>query len=193
MLDLPPALDLSELRVCRACSDVFGPFRWAGELDAVQRCGCGRPHRDEPRWPGFDFNRVVELCWICASVAGRSGSKWCTFGCIDCHAWSRDLMQRLGRWVIPIGRHTLHHAVGLEGGRDISDAEIERFADASRSIFEAIERLNEWRTLRLATNLDALGFEPSPSVSLTAYLAAAVTLDKGVAREDLLRWWTATN
>lgn len=192
MLDLPPELDLSALRVCRSCAEVFGPFSWPGEIDAIQRCGCGRPHREDARWPNFDFNCVVELCRICASVGIRSGSRWSTFGCAECHPWSRDLMMRAGRWVIPIGRHSMHHAIGIQGA-DVDDAEIQRFADACTSLFEGMDRLEEWRSLRLAVNLDALGFDDSPTVLLTTYLAAAVRVDKAAARDELLRWWVATN
>jgi hypothetical protein len=87
------------MEICRACLGLRGPV--ADGL--TQRCAC---ERAEPLWPGYDYNRTIELCRCCGAKTVPSGSRWSLFFCETCHA-AVLAHNRVDDRVIPIGRHSL--------------------------------------------------------------------------------------
>lgn len=132
---IPGALSkASQLLVCRTCGEISGEGWWK------QRCSC-EPQDDEP-WPGYDFNTAVELCYCCGQVPLRSGSRWSIWFCEGCRKLVLGLNRSLGRYAVPIGRHSLHGGISLNGSA--SDLDIEIFTATFKNISEAMDRVREW-------------------------------------------------
>jgi hypothetical protein len=79
-----------------------------------QRCRCQDKSMEAP-WVGFDFNTEVELCYCCGAEAITSGSRWSSFYCEECREQVLKLNRSVGRWVIPIGRHSVMHGLLVAG------------------------------------------------------------------------------
>ena len=84
----------------------------------------------------------------------------------------RELDRGLGRWLIPIGRHTAMHGLLLPAAETVEPQQVERFATGMRGLFDAMGRLHDWRAELVGRNLAALGFPPGVDVDLVRYLAA---------------------
>lgn len=167
--------DLSQLEICPECRTLRGP--WApSTLDrdsVVQSCDCDRPQRDGSveKWPKFDFNTAVELCYCCGLVPLRSGSRWSVWHCNECKIRVLALNRSFGHAVVPIGRHSLMHNVGLSGS-DIEDSSaIQRFVSEQHDLRDRTDRLEEWKVQRVLFNLEQLGLDPTEPVSLQHYLS----------------------
>ena len=164
-----------------------GPWRrWRGNTDEfVQRCGCERSAQAEREavWPGYDHNTVAELCRCCAIEIVRSGSKWSTWFCPDCRERVTALNARMGRCVVPIGRHSLMNGVSyrpVPGGMD--DEALTAFADQLHAFFEAAGDTDGWRLRILTGHLAALGLTGATEVPMRDYLARAARA--GLSKTD---------
>jgi len=178
--------------VCGACGRVRGPWRFAGlstdsdsgdlDLPFTQRCECDR--RDEPLWPRFDYNTAVHLCWCCAAEAVPSGSRWSLFLCPDCKELAVALMRREGRFIVPIGRHSLMNRVSVTGA-DLTAGRASATHAARRLVRFGgrITAAAAWGDERALANLAALDVEKSDTIALRDYLrrVAALGIDKAAA------------
>jgi hypothetical protein len=107
---------LARFLVCADCGELRE--RSKGELPALrQLCSCEERElratgaRPIPRWPGYDFNVKAELCRLCASEVLWSGHRYCVWFCGPCRDAVREANERLGGYVIPVGRHSVHAGV----------------------------------------------------------------------------------
>jgi len=105
-----------------------------------QRCGCEGSDEDPwGLWPRtgahFDFNCYLELCRCCCVEPIRSGSRWSLFFCEECKARVFALNRALGRWVVPIGRHSAMHGILVRGDEAVDPQVAERFVGAARGLF----------------------------------------------------------
>jgi hypothetical protein len=172
------------MMVCRACEDVVGWFyrldgMLAGQHQLLQRGRCARhpPLAGAPRWPRFDFNRGVDLCYCCAIEPLATGSKWSVWFCEPCKQQVGLLNARHGRCIVPIGRHSVHRGHLLRA-EDLDDAiVVESFVGAFESGSVAIRTLADWQRVAVVRNLDALGDDDRLEVPALEYwreVAAAV-------------------
>jgi hypothetical protein len=171
--------------LCPVCFTVRGPLeveRDTGGRDRyAQRCHCRRTGGTGERWPGFDFNTVVELCYGCGIEPIRSGSRWSIFFCSDCVDRAVAINRKHGQWIVPMGRHSIMHGAGL-GTEDAA----EPFTRQVLSLPDAIDHLARYardrvrrNVLFLATAL-RLDFDPgdrSTGIDLAAYVDAARECD----------------
>lgn len=134
-------IDHAHMRVCRICGRLAGggPDSVVG-VSRAQRCDC-RP-RGEQTWPGYDFNLAVELCRCCGQVALRSGSRWSVWFCRGCLGLARELNHVLGRYAIPVGRHSLHGGIALAG--ETSKLDVALFAARWSNASVASGAVDRW-------------------------------------------------
>jgi len=131
--------------VCTTCGELYQ--RGVGDASA-QLCSCRRT-LDQERWPGFDFNERVTLCYCCLAAVLPSGSKFSVWFCDRCRAEVDRLNQWFGRTVIPIGRHSFMTSGGLAAGRPREAEELDAFADRLYDLMtvmsDGIDRVYEYR------------------------------------------------
>ena len=165
-----------------------------------QRCRCR--HVDEPTWPRYDFNEHLHLCECCRLVPLRSGSRWSVWFCDECKARVRDLNHTLGRYVIPIGRHSLMGGIGIAGA-ELAHARhgdavvlIERFSIQAGRWSESMDHLNAFAANRTVFLTGAVGLEVTRDVRLDIWLERVRPLadaephefGKEGSFEALVRW-----
>jgi hypothetical protein len=114
-------VDYSAMAVCGDCFEIYGPWRYKQEISKRpnsvlwQFCGGECPSRNkkpgitlkdesEEKWPGFDFNTIVELCYCCGQEELKSGSRWSVWFCEECKEKVIDFNTRFQQTIIPIGR-----------------------------------------------------------------------------------------
>ena len=175
--DLGP---LDGLEICPECRTLCGPcVPSLGNCTRtlVQECRCERRSRPRgechPDWSGFDVPMAVELCRCCGRVPLRSGSRWSVWLCEDCKTRVLALNHRFRRTIVPIGRHSMMHGIGLSGpatGTAEDDAAVTEFCASANGLFRAIDRLEEWAGERVAYNIYRLGLDVDAPVRLTEYL-----------------------
>jgi hypothetical protein len=101
-----------DLELCTRCGELRGAVAWTDgrqQRRLLQECACQRALRSEatPRWWGFDFNVVAELCRVCGSTVLPSGTRFSPPVCADClscglqsradarlEEWSREALTR---------------------------------------------------------------------------------------------------
>ena len=204
----PRCYYLGEMLLCPHCGEIFGPWGcWetTGEnsSDTVpelpprenwsmaewQHCGCPRqnPEKPEPRWPGFDFNKLVELCHCCGLEPVRSGSKFSVWFCEECKERVCRLNAEYQRVVIPLGRHSVHSGLLLTGSQAKDPAEVSYFVHRVREMEESIDRVRKAARASVLLNLQKLGFPLTECVLLWKYLSAPgrAQLDKAEAFQRL--------
>lgn len=163
----PDSIDT--LRVCTTCGRLFQDLP---DREQPQRCEC-QHDSDAPSWPGYDFNERASLCRCCGREVLSSGSRWQVWFCDTCSHDVKELHNRLGGWVIPIGRHSMMHGISIKGGDVDDDKGTKEFVNASRSLFRAIDLLDEWHDRWVIELIRKSWFAKYPSVSLHTYLASA--------------------
>ncbi len=174
----------SDVWICRECGDPYERERGDGLL---QRCGCRR-HRDAPRWPGFDYNERVRLCECCHAEALPSGSRWSVWFCAECKHRVVALNTAAGWPVIPIGRHSLMHGIGLDASAltPQDHALAEALADETRSFFDRVGILHEHAQRLCLATLEALGIQED--IRLDSYLGRlrrAAVADPAFSKETM--------
>ncbi len=135
--------DLRNLKICRKCfalygtmaykdfgicncfsvepgMPLYGTYTLKNHQKVYQQCHCNKTQ--EKNWAGYDFNMKYELCWCCGLEIIPSGSKFSSFYCRDCKERIWYLNQKLGRCVIPFGRHSVMNGV-IGTGKDIGNKE----------------------------------------------------------------------
>ena len=198
--DQPKESTYPRFLLCGTCHELFEQEPQAG-FPSAQLCRC-HPS-DEPTWPRFDFNEHLRLCECCRLEPLRSGSRWSVWFCEECKTRVRSLNDRLGRYAIPIGRHSMMGGISLHGPELVSaDDEllrdlIDRFVDVTNGLWGAMDRLREFAADRTAVLVRGVGLHPGQDVRLTTWLqrlrpvAAAVPQDFGKegSFEALVRWF----
>lgn len=161
--------------VCADCFEIYGPWHYKGEavgipdINFFQLCARDCPSRNqkpdmpfkeagEAKWPRFDFNRVVELCYCCGQEVLKSGSKWSVWFCKECKERVIEFNTQYQRTIIPIGRHSLMAGYRL-GHNEVHNPEmIKTFTENVNNLFSSIDCLTKWKKFILAENFKTLGY-----------------------------------
>jgi len=164
--------------ICGRCHAVRGgPIGIVDGVTVWQRCDCtpaGGLH-EQPRVG--DFNTALELCRACGLVLLQSGSRWSVWFCEPCKTQARSLNERMGRCVVPIGRHSLMNRITV---RSAAPADIEAFAGRLSTLFDATGAIRQWSRTVVRENLVAAGRPHEVDVDVESYLASV----RGVASSD---------
>jgi len=201
---LKRCVDYSAMAVCGDCFEIYGPWRYkqhtAGRpnLALWQLCDRECPTRSkkpgltqkagpEEKWPGFDFNTIVKLCYCCGQELLLSGSRWSVWFCEECKKKVVNFNTRFQQTVIPIGRHSLMAGYRLGGCDVLRPQKIEVFVSSVKGLFARIEMLDDWRKNVVAENFRALGY--SGDVLLMDYLEdVKAKLNRGKAFDSLVKF-----
>jgi hypothetical protein len=177
----------ARMDVCGECGELSGAFvDVADAVQRTQRCRCagGAAGEEEASWPGYDFNRGLELCRCCAGALVSSGSRWSSFFCDACgddiHTWNRTGAggipdDREPRGANVSGGQALPESAHAPAGARVAGAALAR---RSHALAARIAYLDAWRLRRIR---DALG-KMNGRTGLPDYLAA---VRAGPARQDL--------
>jgi hypothetical protein len=163
--------------VCGTCGDLFQTEPSEG-IETPQRCGCDRKEADDPRWEHHDFNEHLHLCRCCRAQACHSGSRWSQWFCDECRLRVIALNRAVGRYLIPIGRHSIMAGVGIHGPAvaDADAREVERllagFHAGITGLIGGIDRLWDASTKRSDELRAALGFGSHEHVPLPTWIRA---------------------
>jgi hypothetical protein len=94
-----------DLELCTRCGELRGAVEWTdgrAQRHLEQECACQRALRSDavPRWWGFDFNVVAELCRVCGTEIVPSGTRFAAPVCDACRARGLEVHrdQRLEEW-----------------------------------------------------------------------------------------------
>jgi hypothetical protein len=142
-------IDFTDVFICAECFEIRGCWKSHGEV-FHQRCRCEESTLsvpDEP-WFGFDFNKLVELCYCCGAELVESGFESSVWFCGECKQRVEKLNEAYGRSVIPMGRF------------DSTDQD------------NAVTTLKSWMRQIVWDNLRASGFSEADQVPLGTYLEA---------------------
>ena len=156
--------------VCGRCHEVRGgPIGTVEGVTVWQRCDCARSEGLPPQPRIGDFNTEIELCRSCGLVPLRSGSRWSVWFCGPCAKQASSLNERVGRCVVPIGRHSLMN--GVSASND-STEEIEFLAAQLPLLFDAMTVIERWARRVVRENLVAAGQPHDVDMDLSSYLAS---------------------
>lgn len=186
--------------LCGTCQGLY-EGRPSPGFATPQRCRCR--HVDEPRWPRQDFNEHLHLCECCRLVPLRSGSRWSVWFCDECEARVTDINQTVGRYIIPIGRHSLMGGIGIAGAelaradQRRRDELVHRFSVQAGGWSESIDHLNAFAANRTAFLSEAVGLDATCDVPLDVWLEQVQPLadaephefGKEGSFEALVRWF----
>lgn len=163
-----------QMHLCTACLKIGGPWREYGDPQRLllhQVCLCER-QRDAgsdasapDRWPGFDLNEAVTLCYCCGIELLNSGSKFSQWFCDDCKQRVLRVNEELRFYLIPIGRHSL-----MAGLRLNNRQEIEAFVQRWGGVVERMHLLDQWSLSVRRESVEMLG-QGLQTVTLPDYLA----------------------
>jgi hypothetical protein len=170
--------ELEGMAVCGDCGDAVGPVPgWGG---AIQRGPCPvHAHTDgDPRWTRGDYERGVQLCQCCGTVALASGSKFSVWFCATCKQRVLQLNRAHGRCILPLGRHSVHAGFLLPGAEASNPVSVHCFLTAVNSLNEPRQLTSEWGRLVVPMNLQELGLDASSVVSAGQYVELAGGIDK---------------
>jgi hypothetical protein len=146
--------------ICPTCFEIHGRLCLRGFRSGVydQLCPCD-PEPTHPHvgtWRGFDFSTLIELCYCCGRRPIRSGSRWSPFFCEDCKPRIRELNERVGFALVPIGRHSIMNGVFFT-----AETPPALIVGATRFLFARIDDLRTWRREVVRENLERLGLPHS--------------------------------
>jgi len=155
------------LEICTTCLELRGPYRGH---DNVCACDVEAWEPDRPARAGDLTNNVI-LCHGCLAELVEGSSRWSSFYCDPCRTWVRDTGRRLGRYIVPIGRHSIMNGTYWlsEDGQLHTDAQVTAFADQLSASFASIDALYQLTNRRLRSRLTVLGID-GDAIEVTAYL-----------------------
>ena len=171
--------------VCIRCGCVYGPV--SSQYD--QQCDCVPGKKRQKKWPRYDFNEEVTLCYCCGQEALESGSRWSVWFCEECKRKVVKFNTRFQETLVPIGRHSLMSGYCLNRD-DIDDSEeIGAFVSGVNQLFDRMGVLLEWRAVVMRGNIATLGCHQD--VRLADYLRdVKLALDKSKAFDRMLRFFS---
>ena len=137
----------------------------------------------------LDHQTVAELCRSCGVELLASGSRWSVWFCSECKDRVRDLNDRVGECVIPIGRHSMMNGVALPGDQARDEDEVAAFVDKLQGFFETTTRLSDWAAEIIRRNCTRVGIADRDAVPIGEYLQAVSQLNREAAFEEMKVWW----
>jgi len=146
-----------DLELCIRCGELRGAVEWIdgrARRRLLQECACQRALRSDarPRWWGFDFNVVAELCHVCESTVVPSGTRFAPPVCSSCRAQGLRLRpggtvtrQRLGEWSREaLTRNLLDAGLAHRSVVPLADyVEVVAFVDREQRVDECITFLDD--------------------------------------------------
>ncbi|MFP5255368.1 MAG: hypothetical protein ACLGI8_05890 [Acidimicrobiia bacterium] len=158
------------LRICGTCHRLRGPVPDHDD-GAEQLCDCTpqEVRHAQPLWGG-DHNTYAELCRCCGLRLLSSGSRFSVWFCDYCKPLVVTLNRQLGRYLVPIGRHSIMSGVAVRPAEVGFTAAAELLADITHEMIAGIGNIKDWARTVVARNLEVLGFEPDTDVYLGKYL-----------------------
>ena len=171
--------------VCIQCGRVYGPVTSQYE----QQCECVSGKKRQKKWPRYDFNEQITLCYCCGQEALESGSRWSVWFCEECKGKVVKFNTRFQEALIPIGRHSLMSGCCLNQD-DIDDPEeIGAFVSGMNRLFDRMDLLLEWRATVMRENIATLGRRHN--LRLVDYLRdVKLVLDRSKAFDRMLRFFS---
>ena len=150
------------------------------------RCWCQPPNEElsaEARIPS-------RLCAICGLTIVGAVGRWTRLVCVPCMCDAQVLNQAAGRFVVPIGVHSLMNGVSIAADID-DDATIQRFVANLRIVSIGIAELQE-RGAAVVLNRchDLGGVAAGGVVPISSYLEACA--QAGITRELAMADFVAT-
>ena len=189
-----PIKDINQTMVCGPCGDVVGAanhFKEPGFV-MVQAGPCpAHTVSTQEIWPSHDYNRFVQLCQCCGTVPLGSGSRWSTWFCPACREQVDLLNQRLGRYAIPIGRHSMHAGRMLQGGDSDDAIAVQTFMEFTNASSDAMKVLAKWAQHVVVLNLRAIGEDDDSVVPIHKYFRSAQKyVDPSDRFREMCAWLT---
>ena len=183
-------IDCHQLNVCSQCGEIYGPWRYEPEQAGlsgtlIQECRCRG--RSQERWPRFDFNEVVTLCYCCGQELLLSGSRFSVWFCKWCKEEVLNLNSRYQNYIIPVGRHSVMAGYRLTGSESNIDQKIEEFVEGWNGLVKRMDVLDDWRRERVRKNIRLKGFRDNPN--LIDYLSVIKAPDKLMAFRGLVKFF----
>ncbi len=141
--------NLSSLKLCRKCFELYGPIQLEDRQTVEQTCFCDIPKSEEP-WVVDgrfvkDFNQEYEMCYCCGVAAMTSGSRYSSFYCEECKQRIRKVNELVRRCMMPCGRHSIMNGVSIKGESAEDSKAVAAFA---AGVNEMNDRIDVVRTHR---------------------------------------------
>jgi len=137
----------------------------------------------------LDHQTVAELCRCCGVELLKSGSKWSVWFCAECKHRVDTLNANAGVCVIPIGRHTFMHGVGVRGVDALRDPTLmTAFLGSANDLVSKQKRVSEWAAEIVRRNCASCALT-SELIPIAAYLEAVSCLSRQAAFEAMREWW----
>lgn len=164
--------NLSSLKLCRECFELYGPICLGDGQSVEQRCFCG-PAKGDEKWcvDGRyvnDFNTEYELCYCCGLEVIPSGSRWSSFYCNACRGRIHILNERMGRCVVPRGRHSMMNGISLSGARARDEKAVAEFAAGVNRMNMSIDEVRSHQ--KKIAGMQAASFELAEDSPITVLL-----------------------
>lgn len=186
-----------DMFMCSVCGEIYGNWRYEPEIKVIyphenmmdtynQKCSC-KGTQDRQKWPRFDFDEILTLCYCCGQELLMSGSKWSVWFCDYCKERVVQFNTIFQRTIIPIGRHSIMHGYLLTGKDCIDSEKIKDFAAKVNQLNIHIAHLHEWKKFMILKNLEVVGF--SEDVSVIKYLIRAKQLKKEISFEQMCNFF----
>lgn len=138
----------------------------------------------------LDHQTVAELCRCCGTELLRSGSKWSVWFCKECKSRVDSLNRSAGACVVPIGRHTLMHGVGVRGGDALRDpALVTAFLAAANDVVRKQNRVSEWAAEIVTRNCVSCALTGDEPIPMSTYLEAVAFQSRKAAFDAMCEWW----
>lgn len=138
----------------------------------------------------LDHLTVAELCRCCGVELLRSGSKWSVWFCKECKPRVEDLNRNAGTCVVPIGRHTLMHGIGVRGADAVRDpVQLAAFAAAANDFMAKQDRLSQWASEIVKRNCARCALIGEQPIPMSTYLTAVAAQSREQAFRDMCEWW----
>lgn len=177
-------IDHGQMKICSRCYHVYGSWKYKPEIIQLfseadlygknamqgidtlryQKCLCKdddspvpKQEDEEWKWLGFDYRKIMELCYCCGQELLISGSRWSVFFCDDCKTKVLELNRRFQRAVIPVGRHTLMNGIEIDSDKLNEPEAVQAFHAKANDMIERNKKMNKWNAQIVSDNLKALG------------------------------------
>jgi len=152
--------ELSKLKICRKCFEIYGPVRLEDGQVVEQKCYCDIPRHDE-KWVvtnrySYDFNQKYAICRCCGLEIIPSGSRWSPFYCDECKNRISKLNELVRKCIIPYGRHSIMNGVALNHKQIKDKKAIDTFIEAVNKMNQKIDIVEKHRKTITQKQLELL-------------------------------------
>lgn len=185
-------VDYTNMKICSICHEPYGYWEYFAQLRGFwryfneeegnktyyQKCACknksGMPPKakNQEKWPGFDYNERVTLCYCCGQEMLMSGLKWSVWFCDECKNRIMDFNTKYQQTIIPIGRHSIMAGYRLSGEDAQKNENIEKYTGKVNKLFNRMDHLFEWRKMVISDNLKKMGYIKRADMDLIKYLSS---------------------